>query len=178
MFQVVPNDWTEGAQYSLTAAAFTVAEIVVVTRTNGSMTFAKVESVDAKKGTVDVSLDMGDAKNASSKSVKSGLIPGAGLLGKIIPNPEGSRVFEEEEDDSALTKYSTDLVRLAREGKLDPVVGRDEEISRVVGRTHARARTHRAAQTQAQARRRHTDTQTHRRRHRRDGQDRTEGRTD
>jgi ATP-dependent Clp protease ATP-binding subunit ClpB len=32
----------------------------------------------------------------------------------------------------ALEKYSTDLTALAREGKLDPVIGRDNEIRRVV----------------------------------------------
>ncbi len=31
-----------------------------------------------------------------------------------------------------LEKYGADLVRLAREGKLDPVIGRDDEISRVI----------------------------------------------
>ena len=39
---------------------------------------------------------------------------------------------EEDEDDSALSKFSKDIVQMARDGKLDPVVGRDEEISRVV----------------------------------------------
>ncbi|MCP5006780.1 MAG: ATP-dependent chaperone ClpB [Planctomycetes bacterium] len=37
-----------------------------------------------------------------------------------------------EEKYQALERYSTDLVNLARKGKLDPVVGRDEEIRRVV----------------------------------------------
>jgi len=32
----------------------------------------------------------------------------------------------------ALTKYSTDLTQLARDGKLDPVIGRDTEIRRVM----------------------------------------------
>jgi len=32
----------------------------------------------------------------------------------------------------ALEKYSTDLTELARQGKLDPVIGRDEEIKRVM----------------------------------------------
>ncbi len=32
----------------------------------------------------------------------------------------------------ALEKYSTDLTALAREGKLDPVIGRDQEIKRVM----------------------------------------------
>lgn len=40
------------------------------------------------------------------------------------PDPEGSY--------QALEKYSTDLTAAAREGKLDPVIGRDTEIRRVV----------------------------------------------
>ena len=40
------------------------------------------------------------------------------------PDPEGSY--------QALEKYSTDLTARAREGKLDPVIGRDNEIRRVV----------------------------------------------
>jgi ATP-dependent Clp protease ATP-binding subunit ClpB len=40
------------------------------------------------------------------------------------PNPEGKY--------QALEKYSRDLTQLARQGKLDPVIGRDEEIRRVI----------------------------------------------
>jgi ATP-dependent Clp protease ATP-binding subunit ClpB len=40
------------------------------------------------------------------------------------PNPEGTY--------QSLEKYSVDLTVAAREGKLDPVVGRDEEIRRVI----------------------------------------------
>ena len=39
-------------------------------------------------------------------------------------NPEGTY--------DALTKYGTDLVKRAREQKMDPVIGRDEEIRNVV----------------------------------------------
>jgi ATP-dependent Clp protease ATP-binding subunit ClpB len=39
------------------------------------------------------------------------------------PNPEGKY--------QALEKYAQDLTKLAREGKVDPVIGRDEEIRRV-----------------------------------------------
>src|SRR5207253_3860361 len=39
---------------------------------------------------------------------------------------------EPEEKYQALAKYSRDLTELARKGKLDPVIGRDEEIRRVI----------------------------------------------
>ena len=46
----------------------------------------------------------------------------------------GKRVTsaEAEGGESALAKYSVDLTEYAREGKLDPVIGRDSEIRRVV----------------------------------------------
>ena len=37
-----------------------------------------------------------------------------------------------EEQYKALEKYSTDLTEMARKGKLDPVIGRDEEVRRVI----------------------------------------------
>ena len=37
-----------------------------------------------------------------------------------------------EENLKALEKYSTDLTEMARKGKLDPVIGRDEEIRRII----------------------------------------------
>ena len=37
-----------------------------------------------------------------------------------------------EEKYQALQKYSRDLTDLARKGKLDPVIGRDEEVRRVI----------------------------------------------
>lgn len=38
----------------------------------------------------------------------------------------------EEKAPSALEKYGNDLTQLAEEGKLDPVIGRDEEIRRLI----------------------------------------------
>lgn len=35
-------------------------------------------------------------------------------------------------DTQALAKYSRDLTQAARDGKLDPVIGRDDEIRRTV----------------------------------------------
>ncbi|WP_195167404.1 ATP-dependent chaperone ClpB [Mycobacteroides abscessus] len=43
-----------------------------------------------------------------------------------VTSPEPEAIFQ------ALEKYSTDLTARAREGKLDPVIGRDTEIRRVV----------------------------------------------
>jgi ATP-dependent Clp protease ATP-binding subunit ClpB len=46
----------------------------------------------------------------------------------------GQRVTDQNPEDKyeALEKYGRDLTRLAKEGKLDPVIGRDEEIRRTI----------------------------------------------
>lgn len=36
------------------------------------------------------------------------------------------------EQESALKKYGTDLTEMAQSGKLDPVIGREEEIRRAI----------------------------------------------
>ncbi len=54
---------------------------------------------------------------------------------KILVDVRGSqRVTDQnpEEKYQALEKYSRDLTRLARIGKLDPVIGRDDEIRRII----------------------------------------------
>ncbi len=48
-----------------------------------------------------------------------------------IPNPEGSERAEQNRQ-SALKAFGRDLTELARNGKLDPVVGRSSEIMRVI----------------------------------------------
>src|SRR5687768_9524403 len=46
----------------------------------------------------------------------------------------GQRVTDQNPEDKyqALQKYGRDLVEMARQGKVDPVIGRDEEIRRVM----------------------------------------------
>lgn len=54
---------------------------------------------------------------------------------KAMKNIRGSKKVnnkDAEELYKALEKYSTDLTALARKGKLDPVIGRDEEVRRII----------------------------------------------
>ena len=56
-------------------------------------------------------------------------------LRKAIAEVRGNRRVTDQDAESkyqALEKFSQDLTGLAREGKLDPVIGRDEEIRRVI----------------------------------------------
>jgi ATP-dependent Clp protease ATP-binding subunit ClpB len=61
-------------------------------------------------------------------------IDGAAIAGEIPTLRGGAKVTtaDPEATYDALAKYSTDLTAAAREGKLDPVIGRDAEIRRVV----------------------------------------------
>ena len=57
------------------------------------------------------------------------------LLKTAIDQIRGNRRVDSknaEQGFDALSKYATDLTALAEEGKLDPVIGRDNEIRRVV----------------------------------------------
>ena len=56
------------------------------------------------------------------------------LLKVIEGMRAGARVTSQNAEESyqALAKYSRDLTELAREGKLDPVIGRDDEIRRTI----------------------------------------------
>jgi ATP-dependent Clp protease ATP-binding subunit ClpB len=58
------------------------------------------------------------------KAVEAALKELRGSQRVTDPNPEGK--FQ------ALEKYTQDFTKLAREGKIDPVIGRDEEIRRVM----------------------------------------------
>lgn len=48
------------------------------------------------------------------------------------PGSQGMKFQEQEEEQNALEKYGTDLTKLAKDGKLDPVIGRDKEINRTI----------------------------------------------
>ncbi|KAA8816449.1 ATP-dependent chaperone ClpB [Bifidobacterium callitrichos] len=64
---------------------------------------------------------------------KYGVTPEA--LRKAVPSVRGgAKVTSPDAEGSykALEKYSTDLTAAAKEGKLDPVIGRDQEIRRVI----------------------------------------------
>ncbi|MGH8453440.1 MAG: Clp protease N-terminal domain-containing protein, partial [Nevskiales bacterium] len=60
---------------------------------------------------------------------------GKAVLGKVIDELRGGQGVNDpnaEDQRQALEKYTIDLTARAEKGKLDPVIGRDEEIRRVV----------------------------------------------
>ncbi|MEX3610462.1 ATP-dependent chaperone ClpB [Rothia sp. LK2588] len=59
----------------------------------------------------------------------------AETIARTIPTVRGDRTVDTPDPEGtfqSLEKYGTDLTAIAREGKLDPVIGRDSEIRRVV----------------------------------------------
>ncbi|HET9325974.1 MAG TPA: ATP-dependent chaperone ClpB [Candidatus Eisenbacteria bacterium] len=73
------------------------------------------------------------ATGAQKALAKAGVTPEA-ILKALSQVRGGQRVTDANPEDKyqALAKYGRDLTALARQGKLDPVVGRDEEIRRVI----------------------------------------------
>ena len=63
-----------------------------------------------------------------------GLVPREALLAALQQVRGGQRVTSQDPEGSyqALEKYGRDLTALAEQGKLDPVIGRDEEIRRTI----------------------------------------------
>jgi len=80
-------------------------------------------------------LALADAKSTDvGKILNSAGATEAALLAALKDVRGSARVTDPAPEDKyqALKKYARDLTELARRGKLDPVIGRDEEIRRVV----------------------------------------------
>src|SRR6187431_1941716 len=75
-----------------------------------------------------------DSKSKVSQILKDQGVTGKGLKAAIEELRKGERVTSAsaEETYNSLNKYAKNLNELARTGKLDPVIGRDEEIRRVL----------------------------------------------
>lgn len=73
--------------------------------------------------------------NSNTQKLLSGENVNADSVLKAMKKVRGSRkadTREAEEMYKVLEKYSTDLTDMARKGKLDPVIGRDDEIRRII----------------------------------------------
>ncbi|HEU4989039.1 MAG TPA: ATP-dependent chaperone ClpB [Gemmatimonadaceae bacterium] len=80
-------------------------------------------------------LALSDAKNTESRRILTGAgAARAALLGGLQAVRGSHRVTDQSPENQyqALQRYTRDLTDAARRGKLDPVIGRDEEIRRVI----------------------------------------------
>lgn len=75
-----------------------------------------------------------DKKTAANKILETFGLTCDNFLKTLSDIRGGQRVTSDNPEDTydALEKYGQDLVKAARENKLDPVIGRDEEIRRVI----------------------------------------------
>ncbi|MGH8687910.1 MAG: Clp protease N-terminal domain-containing protein, partial [Burkholderiales bacterium] len=125
--------------------------------------FAKVEGT---AGEVHVSRELAQMLNVADKEAQkrgdqyiaselfllaaAGLLKDAGVtkksLEKAIEEMRGGASVSGQADESqrqALEKYTLDLTDRARKGKLDPVIGRDDEIRRCIQILHRRTKNNR-----------------------------------
>ena len=74
------------------------------------------------------------SKGATSQLMKDNGISEKELNNAITELRKGSKVTSQSAEDTynALSKYGKNLNQLANDGKLDPVIGRDEEIRRIL----------------------------------------------
>ncbi|HET7225062.1 MAG TPA: ATP-dependent chaperone ClpB, partial [Candidatus Eisenbacteria bacterium] len=81
-----------------------------------------------------VSLASVDHPGGAQRVLAEAGVTGDALLKALQQVRGGQRVVDENPEDKyqALAKYGRDLTALARQGKLDPVIGRDDEIRRVI----------------------------------------------
>ncbi|HVN80650.1 MAG TPA: Clp protease N-terminal domain-containing protein, partial [Terriglobia bacterium] len=80
-------------------------------------------------------LALAEVKGTDAQQIleKHGISPEK-ILQALVSVRGGQRVTDQTPEDKyqALERYARDLTELARKGKLDPVIGRDEEIRRVI----------------------------------------------
>ena len=75
-----------------------------------------------------------DSKNAAGQALSRAGVTSEGVL-KALATVRGAQRVTDQDPESkyqALEKYGRDLTAAARANKLDPVIGRDEEIRRVI----------------------------------------------
>jgi ATP-dependent Clp protease ATP-binding subunit ClpB len=75
-----------------------------------------------------------NTKDTTSQILKDQGVTEKGLKSAIEELRKGSNVTSQSAEDTynSLNKYARNLNQLAKEGKLDPVIGRDEEIRRIL----------------------------------------------
>ena len=75
-----------------------------------------------------------EGEGFSARLLKQFAVKKENVLQALASIRGGQRVTDQNPEDKyqALEKYARDLTRLAQKGKLDPVIGRDEEIRRII----------------------------------------------
>ena len=123
-------------------------ELQHLPKVSGGQPYLSNDSVQVLNKAEELSQKMGD-EFVSVEPILLALIQGNHTAGRILKDAgcteegvrkaieslrQGQQVKSQSGDENyqALSKYATNLVEKARQGKLDPVIGRDEEIRRVL----------------------------------------------
>ena len=98
-----------------------------------SQTIAQKEG-DAYMGLEPLLMALLEVKSTASQMLKDAGLTADALRAAVKELRGGQKATSQSSEDTyqALAKYARNLVAEAREGKLDPVIGRDEEIRRVL----------------------------------------------
>lgn len=101
--------------------------------------FNKTDKIAQKRGDQFIASELVLLAMADDKSEAGSLLRDSGVnaqrLGEVIDQVRGGETVQDqnaEENRQALDKYCIDLTERAESGKLDPVIGRDDEIRRTV----------------------------------------------
>ncbi len=124
------------------------SEIATLPKVSGSEPYLSRTSNDVLQKALDVSKDLGDqyvtlealllaifeVNSSASTILKDAGLGKKELMAAIEELRKGKKATDQsaEETYNALSKYAINLNERARAGKLDPVIGRDEEIRRVL----------------------------------------------
>ena len=123
-------------------------ELQHLPKVSGGLPYLSNDSVQVLNKAEELSQKMGD-EFVSVEPILLALMQGYHTAGRILKDAgcteegvrkaieslrQGQQVKSQSGDENyqALSKYATNLVEKARQGKLDPVIGRDEEIRRVL----------------------------------------------
>lgn len=123
-------------------------EVASRPKVSGGEPYLSRESNDVLQQSIEISKEMNDeyvsiepmlvallkVESTVSRIMKDAGFTEKELKAAIAELRNGSRATSQTSEDTyqALNKYATNLIEQARSGKLDPVIGRDEEIRRVL----------------------------------------------
>ena len=115
-----------------------VSDVYISSRTKALLDAAFAEAAKMKDQYVSIEhifLTIADEKGAQTAQILEQYGVNRESIFKVLMDIRGSQQITDpnpEEKYQALEKFSQDLTSLAQLGKLDPVIGRDEEIRRIV----------------------------------------------
>jgi len=127
--------------YPTVSGPVNTAQIYLSSTTNELLDLADAQSVELKDDFISIEhilLAMTKLNNVGNQNVQkllANLNVNTNSILKAMKKVRGNKKVDNkdaEEMYKALEKYSTDLTDLAKKGKLDPVIGRDEEVRRII----------------------------------------------